>query len=66
MIGGLIAAAAVLLLWCICRDRRIRQKHKAARARRLRGEKVRESRREAHYMRNFWSYDGSEQEEFEE
>lgn len=25
-----------------------------------------ESQREAHYMRNFWSYDGSEQEEFDE
>lgn len=25
-----------------------------------------ESRRDAYYMKNFWNYDGSEQEEFDE
>ncbi len=25
-----------------------------------------ESARDAHYMRNFWNYDGSEQEEYDE
>ncbi len=68
MSGGWIAAAVatVLLLWCVFRDHRLRQKNRTARAHRVRREKEAASRREAFYMRNFWSYDGSEQEEFEE
>ncbi len=62
----IVAAIALLLGWGVLRDRRIRRKRKAARERKQRYEKEKASRREAHYMRNFWSYDGSCQEEFEE
>lgn len=65
MMGALLVSTGALLLAGACRviDRRrkrsavSREKRRAARQ---------DARREAYYMRNFWSYDGSGQEEFEE
>ncbi len=57
---GLYVVAAVLKRQ-VRRRRRVKAQHV-----RCRKEKERERRREAFYMQNFWSYDGSEQEEFEE
>ncbi len=61
--------AAALLLTCVAAKTAARLRQKQRRRRRLEQRQAREvSReraREQHYMRNFWSYDGSLQEEFE-
>lgn len=64
--GFVIAATAAILAGYTALRCRHRRKQAAARRRRVCRQKERESRREAHYMRNFWNYDGSCQEEFEE
>lgn len=64
--GFIIAVMAVLSAGYAVMKHRHRRKQAAARKRRAHREKERESRKEAHYMRNFWNYDGSCQEEFEE
>lgn len=58
---GLLMTAVLLWMWDSIDKRRQRRQAQHRRTRAAR----REAQREAHYMRNFWSYDGSQQEEFE-
>ncbi len=54
---GVAAVCAAAMLVPPQTDKRSARRHRRRR---------REQEREAHYMRNFWNYDGSAQEDFEE
>lgn len=64
-IVGLAALAACAAMEIATRVRRRRRQAQRRLMLQTRAQRL-ESLREAHYMRNFWSYDGSVQEEFEE
>jgi len=64
MVQAIIAAVAMAaVLLCCYRHRR--RKVGARHSKQMSIREERDRQREAHYMRNFWNYDGSEQEEFE-
>ena len=62
-IAGAVAVAAALWLW---RQLGAKPTVKQRTVNNTDRHREKERRKEAHYMRNFWNYDGSEQEEFEE
>ena len=61
MIQAIVIAACVIAAMIVCRRHQCKKIKSVVRKERVEIER----RREAHYMRNFWNYDGSEQEEFE-
>ena len=64
MVQAIVATAAMtVVLLCCYRHRR--RKATVRHSKQMNAREERERQREAHYMRNFWNYDGSEQEEFE-
>ena len=64
-----VCAAVVMAVLCVGAkhygNRRSANRSTQRRQARVCADRERERRRQAHYMRNFWNYDGSEQEEFE-
>ncbi|MBQ3094258.1 MAG: hypothetical protein IJC52_03710 [Clostridia bacterium] len=67
VIEGVLLVGAVTATGLYLLAKRVRRRQEAARREKCR-ERLHEHerRREAHYMQNFWNYDGSVQEEFRE
>lgn len=61
-IGAAMVALVLLLTVSVFKCRRRKSQASAERHERA---NIQQDRRQAHYMQNFWNYDGSEQEDFE-